>query len=373
MKTRIYTLMIALLTFVMGAQATEGIKSLKMTIIHDGDEFTESFPASDWPQQVINGRTTSIKIKRVEVETDESILYVGFIATMYDAEDGWQHNDDEWRTLSLENKGGGKWVLDMGEGAELVESEWLSKNKTKTFEFFIYADYGQNTTSYHYNNGGQNYKVTFSTGEGGGETSWKVKFFKEETATLELKIDDSMRIYTFGGNAGRDPGTNQQPGQLKSLVIDGFSVSFIYNDDVKISDVSLQYKVYEEGTEAGWNRIDCTRTDKDDIYNSEKDRVEHLMVCSADKLEREVAAGLETGKNYVLEAHYQVVTADGDYIFLGKNAETSMFRFSISTDTAIESHAATQPSTDVRYNLSGQRVDQSYKGIVITPRGKFIQ
>ena len=91
--------------------------------------------------------------------------YVGFIATMYNAEDGWQHDENAWRTIDFQNQGDGTWVIDMGEGAELVESEWLNKNKTKTFEFFVYAE-DENGTPMRYNNGGQdkNYKVTFTTG-----------------------------------------------------------------------------------------------------------------------------------------------------------------------------------------------------------------
>lgn len=141
----------------------QGVKNFKMTINHDGEVFTESFPATDWENIVINGTTTSIKIMKVEVGVSKPMKYVGFIGTMFNTEDGWQHDETAWRTVDLQKQEDGTWALDLGEGQELVENEWLNKNKTKTFEFFIYAE-DESGTPIHYNNGGNNYRVTFSTG-----------------------------------------------------------------------------------------------------------------------------------------------------------------------------------------------------------------
>ena len=69
----------------------EKVKSFKLTINHDGEVFTESFPASDWQNIVIEGSTTSIKILKAEVEVGIPMKYVGFVATMFNTEDGWQH------------------------------------------------------------------------------------------------------------------------------------------------------------------------------------------------------------------------------------------------------------------------------------------
>lgn len=353
-------------------QPSGGIKSLRLTINHDGEVFTQSFPASGWQNVVIEGQTTSLKIMRAEVETDVPMSYVGFCATMYDAEDGWQHNDDEWMWIDLVNQGDGLWVLDMGDGKELVESEWLTKNKTKTFEFFVGAgDFDGNT--YQYNNGineqgyDNNYKVTFSTGEGGGGSDWTVKFYKESTASLSLLVNGEVQSYVFDGDGTRLP--DMQPGDAYSLIIDGFHVMFIYNDNVKVNDVSIQYKVYEEGQEGGWNRIDAMSYNAENVYNPEKDRVEHRMTCYAYGLGREVTAGLEYGKNYVLEVMYQVVTTDGDYSFLGRDWEGCRFRFYYDNETGISQMVNGQSSNGKWYNLAGQLVGKDYKGIVIS-KGK---
>ena len=174
-----------------------GIKNLKLTISHDGEVFTESFPASGWQNKVIEGETSSLKILKAEVETSKPMKYVGFIATMYNAEDGWQHDENAWRTIDFQNQGDGTWVIDMGEGAELVESEWLNKNKTKTFEFLVYAE-DEAGTPIHYNNGGQdkNYKVTFTTGGNSDPDAIDdVKIESRKSATYNLSGQPVNRTY----------------------------------------------------------------------------------------------------------------------------------------------------------------------------------
>jgi len=144
---------------------------------------------------VIDGTTTSIKIIKAQVEVGIPMKYVGFIATMFNTEDGWQHNNDAWRTVDLVKQEDGTWVLDMGEGQELVESEWLNKNKTKTFEFFIYAE-DEAGTPIHYNNGGNNYRVTFYTGSDEDPNAISnVKADSSKSATYNLSGQPVTRTY----------------------------------------------------------------------------------------------------------------------------------------------------------------------------------
>jgi formylmethanofuran dehydrogenase subunit D len=173
----------------------QGVKSFKMTINHDGEVFTESFPATDWENVVIDGKTSSIKIMKVEVGVSKPMKYVGFIGTMFNTEDGWQHDDTAWRTVDLQKQEDGSWTLDLGEGQELVESEWLNKNKTKTFEFFIYAE-DESGTPIHYNNGGNNYRVTFSTGgDDDPNAISNVKAENSQSGTYNLSGQPVTRTY----------------------------------------------------------------------------------------------------------------------------------------------------------------------------------
>ena len=194
-KNQTLTNQLYLTKFEERGSGNTGIKSFKMTINHDGEVFTESFPASDWQNIVIEGKTSSIKIMKAEVETSKPMKYVGFIATMYNAEDGWQHNEGEWRTVDFQKQDDSTWVIDLGEGQELVESEWLNANKTKTFEFFIYAE-DESGTPIHYNNGGQNYKVTFSTGSDDDPNAiGKVTAEGREGTTYNLSGQPVTRTY----------------------------------------------------------------------------------------------------------------------------------------------------------------------------------
>ena len=313
MKARLFTLFMAVFAFAWSVKADE-ITGLKLTISHNGGPaFTQEFPSSGWEELVLGGQTTSLVISKVEVQASSSLATVMFTGTMYSTSQGGPSNDGEWRSYSLQDKGNGKWELDMGEGIDLIEADWLNANKTKTFEFYVQAYYGSGS-QFLYDNGGAHYKVTFSTGEG---PDWKIKFLEEYTADLLLNVGGEGRSYSFKGDGSRTP--EDQLGQISSLAIDQFALWFRYNDGVKTNDVSLQYRVYEEGQEpeGGWSRIDAPQ-----FY----DQGSNTMFFYTDMMGLDVTNGLEPNKDYVLEVNYQVVV-DGEYIFLGKNKEGSKFRF----------------------------------------------
>lgn len=322
MKTRIFTLLIALLAMATGLQAQQ-ITSLTMTIRQNGEAFTTNIPATGFEDVDLTGETiTSLVIQDVEIETSGNISEACIVGGMYNQNE--TPRDDDWRNIPLEDQGEGKFAL-KGMNAELIES---GKTKVKVFEFYAYAKDGSGNTIY-YNNGGSNYKIIFV--RGGDAIGWKVKFYKDQTATLSLLINNTQQDYAFNGDAERTPGTDLQPGQLRSLVINGFSLDLVRNDDVSLKDVSIQYKVYEEGQDGNWNRLDAQSMTDDRVYNKDKDVYENHVTFRASGLNCEVAEGLVPGKDYVLEIIYQVVV-EGDYIFLGKNKDTSCFRFSIVSD-----------------------------------------
>lgn len=313
MKTRIFTLFVALFAFVWSAQADE-ITSLRLTLSVDGEApFTQEFPSEGWEKLVLEEPVTSIIIRKVEVWTAGDVAQTAFTATMYSTSEGGTSNPEDWRTMPLEDKGNGKWELELGEGIDLIEAKWIGQNKKKTFEFYVQ---GTNSSGSQliYNNGGANYKVAFSTG---GSNDWKIKFLEESTADLVLNLDGEGIYFSFNEDGSRTP--EWQLGQLSSLAIDQFALWFRYNNGVKTSDVSLQYRVYEEGQEieGSWNRIDATQF---------ADMGDNTMFCNTDKAGINVTNGLEPNKSYVLEVNYQIVI-DGDYFFVGKGKEGSKFRF----------------------------------------------
>ncbi len=171
------------------------IKSFKLTINHDGNVFTESFPASEWQNIVIEGQTSYLNIKKIEVEVGIPMKYVGFIGTLYNAEDGWQHDDTAWYTVNLEKQNDGLWTLEPEGGIDLTppEVDGAGGSKPLTYEFFIYAE-DENGTPMHYNNDGKNYKVTFTPADDPNAIS-NVKADSRKSATYNLSGQPVTRTY----------------------------------------------------------------------------------------------------------------------------------------------------------------------------------
>ena len=292
------------------------IKNLILTVrLNGGEAFTQEIPAEGFPVvDLTDEQTTSLIIEKIEVQAIESVSDVSFLGTMYSTNSG--SSGDEWREYNMEYKSNGRWMLYFGEGVELVEEDWIGQNKTKTFEFYAQA-YDGSGSQFLYNNGGANYKVTFSTGESG---DWKIKFLEESTADLLLNVGGEGRSYSFNGDGSRTP--EDQLGQISSLAIDQFALWFRYNEGVSTNDVSLQYRVYEEGQEpeGGWSGIDAPQ-----FY----DQGSNTMFFYTDMMGLDVTSGLEPNRVYILEVNYQVVVGE-EYFFLGKNKESSKFRFTLT-------------------------------------------
>ena len=181
------------------------------------------------------------------------------------------------------------------------------------------------------------------------------------------------------GDATYEP--TDQPGQLSSLVIKGFHVGFIRNEDVTINDVSLQYKVFEEGQDGGWNRLDSNEYNEMSGTDSQGNP-EHKMDYFGRNVNRSVTEGLEPGKNYTLEIMYQIIDGEGKYFFLGRDRNPIYLHFSLLSGTGIEAVHGSESLNSLSfgegrggvpvYNLQGQRVGKGYKGIVITNGKKMI-
>ena len=177
----------------------QGVKNFKLTINHDGEVFTESFPATDWENKVIEGTTTSIKIMKAVVGVSKPMKYMGFIATKFYTEDGWQHDDTAWFTTDLVKQDDGTWILDFGEGMEVVPYDDIDGpsadyNYTMTFEFFIYAE-DESGTPIHYNNGGQNYRVTFTFDGSSWSAISNVKADSSKAGAYNLSGQPVTRTY----------------------------------------------------------------------------------------------------------------------------------------------------------------------------------
>ena len=352
------------------AGSSDAITSLNLRVrVNNGESFEQSFPASGFdPLDITDVETTSILLERIKATTGGNISDVQIYGTVYKQ----GKSPEGWMGFPLTQEESGVWRLEMNR--DLIE-EGMGED-IRVFEFYASATDGNNSTVY-YNNGGNNYKIIFKpqAGGGGGGDDWKVKFYGENTASITLNFKNNDQSYSYSGTGQRDPGTSQQPGGLSSLTIKGFDISFIYNTDanVEISDVSLQYMVYEDGGYGEWNRIDVTNTQTETVYNPDEGVWENRMICKTTNLNIDATSGLKPGKNYNLQIMYQIVTTNGDYIMFLQNKETSIFRFSLSTSGVDSIKATGKKKKSVRYDLNGRELTgKPASGFYIEDGKKYI-
>ena len=315
-----------------GTSSTDVITNMKLTISYNGEQFTQSFDASGFQMLDLTAEfTNSMIIKKVEVQTQGTVSDVVFVATMNPADE--TPNSDNWVNMPLQwNKDGEGWVLDFGDGIELTKE--IEDSQPRIFQFYVQAKNSAGSDIF-YNNGGETYKVKF-TYQGGGNENWKVKFYKDGTAGLGLLVNGEQWSTSYTGDAIRERYYGWNPGEVSSLAIDNFSLSFIRNDDVSIDNVKLKYRVYEDDATGGdWTSITADLTSYDDIYDKNKDVTEHHMYFSASNLSTNVTSGLESGKGYVLELYYKVTTTDGSTIDFGKDKDGMKFYFSIAESSEV--------------------------------------
>jgi len=359
---RILLLMVALLMMAEGLIAQQ-IKSVVLTIIENGKTMTESIPAEGMPVVDLTDEVTnSLIIDGIEIETTGTVTDVAVCGSMYYSNE----TANGWRTVPIPNQGSGKWGVS-GMGMELVEG---NDEGTRIFEFYVQAKDGTGNAIY-YNNGGANYKVVFTKAE---NDQWTVKYYKENTATLTLVADNRTLFYEFSDDMVRT--SSEMPGGVSSLRITNYWTRFIVNDtkNIRAKSVSLQYKVYEEGTEGGWNGLEGTYVKDEYIYNEEKKRYDHRYDYSYSG-DLDVTSGLTPGKKYVLEIMYQIVDNTGDYTMLGQNNEDSRFYFTIKDDGDAIGSIPTSQSTQngTLYDLSGRRVKPQQKGLYIRDGRKVVR
>lgn len=364
MKNKIFTLFVALMALSINALAQQ-ITSMKITINHNGNgAFTQEFPASGMEVVDISDEvSTSIVIVKVEVETSGTVNSVEFAGGMYSTNSATQ--PEEYRFLPFQKGEGNKWVLEAN--AELIDKEWLEKPKQKTFEFYVVGN--RESTPIYYNNGGEHYKVRFATVEAASGGDWFCKVFKESTASLTLKIDGQSTEYRYSGDGNRDP--SQQIGELSTLSLESFWLYLLLNDNVSITadNVSVQMKVYKEGTSGEWNTVQCQGVENLSMTEFDTGIIEHHASCTASQLGINIVGGnaqqtFEANTTYILEVKYQV-KLDDKYYFFPSNTDASLYKFSVKESAAIEDLQSTTADNSPIYNLQGQQITPTYPGMTV--------
>ena len=358
---KLFTLFVALVAIAMGAKA-QSITSLKAKVsINGGAVMEQELPATGFTIVDLTtvGATTSFVIKDIIVETSGSVSNVSFWVRVQKVDTSKPHEFTEV-PLTYES---GVWHLSAStleqlgfpDGVELVEPSMSSD--PRYLEFYIVAN-----NSISWNNGGDNYKIKFSTG---GEAEAKVKFYKDGTAGINISANgEEEKDITYTGDFVREKWYGWQPGEVSSLVIDDIFVTVSCEDGSLIKSVSMQYKVYEEGQEAQWNTVGTS------LWSTSDKRRQYW----AENLAIDVVKGLTSGKNYTLEIAYLVETTEGQNFYLAMGTHNDKFNFTVKEGTGVNEVAAEGAKVSGKcYNAAGQQVSADSKGLTIQAGKKVIK
>lgn len=157
-------------------------------------ELTQSLPASDWQNMVVDENIKSLKIKRVTVETSKSMKSVGLVAGMFMGGEPVVLSDDA--AIDFVNVGNGVWMIDLGEGVEIIQPDDIAGSAaglTLNFVFYLCAKDEAGNTIY-YNNGGENYMVTITPREDPNAIE-DVKAESRKSGTYNLSGQPVTRTY----------------------------------------------------------------------------------------------------------------------------------------------------------------------------------
>ena len=281
--------------FIPGAPSNERFLSAQVMVVMGDESFTTEMPESNMPEAdagttgdkfEVNGFRATVQIGEQEMQK------VRMYASIYPIEGG-----DAVTELMIEgvNVDPGVWAA---ENQHISLLDGLELDHTYRLVFYFEGKTASGDKIY-YNNGGENYKVTFTYSAAAQEDVIITK------GTVRLFSDIGEYTYTFTSN-GRDP--QEQVGSVGLLILDEFTLELERQSRVHFSSVSLQYKLYEDGRDGNWNTI---------LSQQEQDLGSKLEKrFSASGINLDVLKDCDPNKDYVLEVMFQVVDDNNKYYFL---------------------------------------------------------
>lgn len=271
----------------------------------------------------------------------------------------------EWKNVSGTSADGRTWTCT----SAVDVMAGLAKDKNYVLEFYFKATV--NGSDAIMNNGNENYKVQFLYADKDpdtGGTGFTVDGRKMVSFVMTSDLDNPyMFIYDLATCKSVYENGAVQLGRVPKLAFTAFRAMWQREStDVEIADMSIQYKIYEPGQDGQWNGIMATETN---YY------IENQLIASSTCHEAFTFPGLISGNTYILELMPQLRTSNNKYYFLKDTDEGGnvgfKFQFTIDNPTGITTVNLNSSDSTPAYNLAGQRVADSYKGIVIQNNKKI--
>ena len=329
MKKTLLTLVLTMAA-IAGAMA-QSITNATFSYTFNGEGRRMSCPASGLDVVDLTGTVAeNLQINAVTVQTSGSVSSV----TMYAANYKSGEKDPEIVEVPLvaqESQPGDEyvWWYIPSESIEGMDGGYLVNNNNKStatryFSFYFVAN--KDKSPIYYNNGGNYYSIRYKTENGGGGgQGGSITFYDKNTATLSLSMTGgkySNITYTYNGDGTRDISDN--PGGISSLEISGFTLRLQRaSADLEIKSVSLQYKVYEEGSDGQWNTLN---------YDFQEDEGGNILAkkYTGTTSTQDLTKGLKEGTTYVLEVKYQIIDKNGNYYFFTPSGGNDLYKFSVN-------------------------------------------
>lgn len=329
MKKTLLTLVLTMAA-IAGAMA-QSITNATFSYTFNGEGRRMSCPASGLDVVDLTGTVAeNLQINAVTVQTSGSVSSV----TMYAANYKSGEKDPEIVEVPLvaqESQPGDEyvWWYIPSETIERMDGGYLVNNNNKSTATRYFSFYFVANKNIYYNNGGSYYSLRYKTddgqGGGGGGQSGNISFYDTYTAALTLSMTggkESNINYMYNGDGTRNISDN--PGGVSSLQISNFTLRLKRSSaDLEIASVSLQYKVYEEGSDGQWNKMEFTEQEDEGGDILAKKYV-------GTRATSDLAYGLKQGTTYVLEVMYQVVDKSGNYYFFKPSSWYGQYRFSVN-------------------------------------------
>lgn len=300
--------------------AETGINSFSIIINMGGNNEEQEMPYSGMPViDLTDGgqyAESTFIVDGFRATTTGTMTAVNMFGAVY--EDG--SGAEEWNVVTAHLVSDGLW---MATGLDLDMLQGLASGKTYILEVYLEATDAEGN-KYYYNNGGENYKVRFMVGDGSQQDP--VTFYDQETAGLGLVVDGQVIDFTLNGNGTKTP--DGHLGAIRSLSIDNFWVRCLRDSNVELGDVSLQWRICDDGGGVlnGWNRVNYQ-------YQSDEGGDKYKKYFWATNLGVDVVQYCEAGNDYTLEVMYQLInTINGNYYFFAKDEEVGRFYFTIDND-----------------------------------------
>lgn len=315
-----------------GSDSSNGnIISANVGYVFNGQQYTMNCTATGCETVDLSGTVAeNLKINGIAVQTSGNITDLKMLAADYKSGE----KDPEIADVPLAQEGD-VWYLP-AETLERMGGGWIVKDNnrstaTRYFSFCFVAN-KDDKNPIIFDNGGNYYSIRFKTddgqGGGSGETD-NITFYDTNTATLTLLVTGgkdsySYTTYTYNGDGTRDIQDN--PGELSSLYIDNFTLRMQRSSaNLEIESVSVQYKVFEEGSDAQWNTMN---------YSYQEDEGGNILnkKYTGVAATQDLAEGLKPGKTYVLQVKYQIVDNKKNYYFFTPSSWYGEYRFSVKEE-----------------------------------------